>query len=192
MSCGCGQITISSVLGAPTAAASTLRDPCWQCTAKHLGCAAVALEYSKGYPATVGLLVARAQILMGETLLGYPWHRSLAIGALALAAEALALDSQPSPAADVKATQKAIETNSPVTFPELPAGASLLTVRVTRDVAAAHLAEAAAESPDPKLAGAITSSATLLPRNPAYAPPLETWLRLLASHQNPMEPSPTT
>lgn len=185
MGCGCeGTKPHEARIGSVEIEAN--RAPCWLCTAKHLGCASVAAEYANGMPASVGILVARARVLMGEALQGYHWHRSLAIGALALAAEGLALDGQADSAAAVKAAQKALEDGGAWKLPEFPECAGKLAIRASRDVVAAHLAEAAAECPDSGLALMIQSAAVAYPKNPAYTPPLENWLMQIDAALHPV------
>lgn len=184
MACGCtNSVTIGAVI-----TEDANRTPCWLCAAKHIGAASMAAEYAKGLSASVGTLVARAQVLMGEAMQGYPWHRALAVGALAMAAEALALDGQTNSAASVKAAQKALETGGQWIYPELPGGAGKLAIRVSRDVVAAHLAEAAAECPDQALALMIQSAAAAYPKNPSYTPPLENWLKQIDAALHPSPP----
>lgn len=168
MSCGCSR---SVNITAPVAAKmlSATRETCLLCMKKHLGCAGIVIESSSGTSSDV--LLGRAQILMGEALQGYPWHRSYAVACLALIAESITLSGGDS--TRIKDAQYALEAGGPWIRPEL----ENIQISFSPGLAAAHLAEAAAECPKPRLKRAMELDTMILANNPTYQSSIERWLK---------------
>jgi len=110
---------------------------------------------------------------MGEAVQGYPWHRSYAVGCLALISEALALTGASEKAQEIKSAQKRLEAGEGWVRPDLPN----VNIQFAPGLAAAHLAEAAAECPEPKIKRSIELDVMILANNPGYKPAIERWLK---------------
>jgi hypothetical protein len=140
---------------------------------KHLACALLHLEF-EGTPTAVSALLGRARVLESESLLGYPAHRFLAAGCVALAAEALQR-TQTAIAQELKKQQRCLEKGQEWLDIEVPAD-SLWTG--SRMLALGHLHEAVAEAPDDHVAALLRNHRVWLQNKSGIQPYLSLYEHL--------------
>lgn len=150
------------------------RFPCWDCTLKHLGIAAICVSEVKWMH--LEDCIERTKIFLAETHSGYPEHRWLAAGVIGLIEiYTMSFDNE-----ILRNTRKDIMLNNAI--PDMDAVLEeLVTHKISRKmmipyskaIMKAHLMEALAECPDEEVAKEIEEYLKVASPEP---PPIMDWI----------------